>query len=119
VGKWENGGAPLRKMFAGLAAIRLFFLCERFEAWLHMQLHFTATKLITNKREPKKGSDCGGKMENGENRGFVQGIQQIFSVRFHFGAPSPYLPCFTAPFLTLFFFVFNILFVLCLFSKLA
>jgi len=104
--KWENGGAPLRKMFAGLAAIRLFFLCERFEAWLHMQLHFTATKLITNKREPKVGSDCGGKMENGENgenRGFVQGIQQIFSVRFHFGAPSPYLPCFAAPFLTLFF----------------
>lgn len=99
--KRENGGAPLRKMFAGLAAIRLFFfLWASFEAWLHMQLHFTATKLITNKRAPKVG------MGNGEiGGGFSPGIQQIFSVRFHFDCSFPSI-CLVLLLLSLPFFIF-------------
>lgn len=107
--KRENGGAPLRKMFAGLAAIRLFFfLWASFEAWLHMQLHFTATKLITNKRAPKVG------MGNGEiGGGFSPGIQQIFSVRFHFDCSFPSI-CLVLLLLSLPFFFFCFL-TFCLF----
>jgi len=63
---------------------------EGCEAWLHMQLHFTAaTKLITNKNasKPKKKTKENNKekrMQSVEMRCW-EGIQQILSIRFRYG----------------------------------
>lgn len=96
-----------------------FYGC--FEAWLHMQLHFTAaTKLITNrnarKKEEKPSSLSASLPSKSQMQSVVgtmrcrEGIQQILSIRFRYGFSS--LPL-------VIFLHFFWLFFSCLFSKLA
>lgn len=85
-----------------------FYGC--FEAWLHMQLHFTAaTKLITNRNARKKRRKTSFPLPKSQMQSVVgtmrcrEGIQQILSIRFRYGFSSP-SSCFFFTFFSDYFF---------------